>query len=112
MTQLQKVNADVQETVKELGLPDQEQMIHALKQVDQHADVLSAAGFDIEKLDMRLAYPLQLDVHLRRNLNKTSPDHLENLRLSLETGELHFYRDVYGRDAAVLTALDAIAPRR
>jgi len=80
VSQLQMVNADVQATVKELGLPDQEQMVEALREIDQHADVFSSAGYDVQELEMRLAYPLQLDVHLRKNKNSTSPHALEALQ--------------------------------
>jgi copper chaperone CopZ len=63
--QLQQLRSDVQSTVSELQLSD-EQLIEALREIDDSAETFRRAGYEVFDVEMELAVPPRLLVHLEK----------------------------------------------
>jgi hypothetical protein len=64
--QLQHLRADVQSAVTTLRTDSEERLIEALREIDAGVDVFRAAGYHLDDVEMELAIPQRLIVHLEK----------------------------------------------
>jgi hypothetical protein len=64
--QIQNLRADVQAAVTTLRTDSEERLIEALREIDASADTFRAAGYHLDDVEMELAIPQRLIVHLEK----------------------------------------------
>lgn len=64
--ELKNLRADVQAAVTTLRTDSEERLIDALREIDSSADVFGAAGYHLDDVEMELAIPQRLIVHLEK----------------------------------------------
>jgi hypothetical protein len=76
--ELKNLRADVQAAVTTLRTDSEEHLIEALREIDASSGVFQAAGYHLDDVEMELAVPQRLIVHLEK-VNDVGPSTLRSL---------------------------------
>jgi hypothetical protein len=64
--QMHQMRRTVQDAAHGLGADDEDRLIAALHEIDERAETFRAAGYELENVEMELAAPQRLIVHLEK----------------------------------------------